>query len=236
MLAVMKRELYSYFHSPIAYIVIAVFYFIANLFFMIYCLFSDSNDFTYVFSSLTNWIVLLVLSPLLTMKIWSEEKKQKTEQLLFTAPRSLSSIVLGKYLAVVVIYLLCLFMLAVQVGITCFFARPDFASILGSLLGIILYGMALFAIGMFISALTESQIIAFIGTLAINFFIMITDTLANMFMGTWAADVFEALSFSHHYKNFTMGILNITDLVFFLTVCCLFVFLNIRVFEKRRWS
>ncbi len=236
MKAVMERELYSYFHSPIAYIVVAVFYFIANLFFMIYCLFSDSNDFTYVFSSLTNWIVLLALAPLLTMKVWSEEKKQKTDQLLLTAPRSLVSIVLGKYFAVNIVYLLCLFTVVIQVAITCIFASPDIASVLGSFLGVILYGMALFSIGMFISALTESQIIAFISTLAINFFIMITDTFASIFSGTWLASVLTAISFSSHYKNFTMGILNITDVLFFLSVCVIFIFLNIRVFEKRRWS
>ena len=234
--AIIKRELYSYFHSPIAYIVIAVFYFIASLFFMIYCLFSDSNSFTYVFSSLTNWIVLLVLAPLLTMKVWSEEKKQKTEQLLFTSPNSLTKIVFGKYFAINIVYLICLFILVVQVVIVSFFSHVALESILGSFLGIVLYGVALFSIGMFISSLTESQIIAFIATLAINFIIMITDTLSNLFTGTIGANIFKAISFTEHYKNFAMGILNIGDIIFFISVAAIFIFLNIRVFEKRRWS
>lgn len=234
MSAIIKRELGAYFTSAIGYVVIAVFFFFAGLFFTGVCLNGDTSSMTYVISNM--FVIVLFLIPILTMRLLSEDKKQKTDQALFTAPISLTKIAMGKYLSAVIVYALCLVVFVLEALVIACFTTPDWAVLLCSLLGMFLLGAALIAIGMFISSLTESQVLAAVGGMAVGLAIYMIDQIASLSSITFLNDILKKLSFTTHYQNFTIGVLNITDIVFFLSVCALFVFLTVRVFEKKRWS
>ena len=165
MSAVMKRELNSYFSSAIGYIFIAVFYVFAGFYFFATCLLSGYSTLSYVFSNMFAIAVFLV--PVLTMRLWSEEKKQKTDQALFTAPVKLLPIVLGKYFAALIIYAISLAIFLVFGLVISCFVTPEWSVIIGNLIGLFLLGAALIAIGMFLSSLTENQVIAAVSGLSL---------------------------------------------------------------------
>lgn len=170
------------------------------------------------------------------MRIWSEEKKQRTDQALFTAPVKLLPITLGKYFAALAIYAISLASMLVFALILTFFGSPDWTVIIGNLIGLFLLGAALIAIGMFISALTENQVIAAIGGFVVAIFVTLIDTIANAIPVAFISKIIASMSFNAHYNNFTVGILDLSGVVFFLSVIALFVFLTTRIFEKKRWS
>ena len=130
MLAILKRELSSYFTSPIGYVFLAVFYFFSGMFFYS-VLYSNSTDISYVFSGM--FTVLLFVVPLLTMRLMSEEKKQKTDQLLLTSPVSLTGLVLGKFLAAVCMYAIALAVTVVYSLILAGFASPEWMVVIGNI-------------------------------------------------------------------------------------------------------
>lgn len=232
--AILKRELSSYFNSAIAYIVMAVFFFFSGLYFYVFCLYYDSSSLTPVFSNM--FMIILFLIPLITMKSFSEEKKLKTDQALLTSPVSLFDIVMGKFLSAFILYACCVAIFIIYTVIICFFVTPDFAVILCTILGILLLGGALIAIDIFISALTESQIIAAIVSIGAGLFIYMLDSISSLISVDFITKIFSAISFNQNYSNFTYGILNLSNLVFFVSVIAIFIFLTIRVLEKRRWS
>lgn len=232
--AILKRELSSYFNSAIAYIVMAVFFFFSGLYFYVFCLYYDSSSLTPVFSNM--FMIILFLIPLITMKSFSEEKKLKTDQALLTSPVSLFDIVMGKFLSAFILYACCVAIFIIYTVIICFFVTPDFAVILCTILGILLLGGALIAIDIFISALTESQIIAAIVSIGAGLLIYMLDSISSLISVDFITKIFNAISFNQNYSNFTYGILNLSNLVFFVSVIAVFIFLTIRVLEKRRWS
>ena len=234
MSAVMKRELNSYFSSAIGYIFIAVFYVFAGFYFFATCLLSGYSTLSYVFNNMFAIAVFLV--PILTMRLWSEEKKQKTDQALFTAPVKLLPIVLGKYFAALIIYAISLAIFLVFGLVISCFVTPEWSVIIGNLIGLFLLGAALIAIGMFLSSLTENQVIAAVSGFAVGLVIMMLDSIGSLFSNTFLVSIFTNLSFTAHYTNFTTGLLNFVDVIFFLSVISVFVFLTVRVFEKKRWS
>ena len=234
MSAIIKRELSSYFNSAIGYIVLAVFYFFSGLFFYMYCLLSNTTSMSYVFLSML-MIVMLVI-PIITMKSFSEERKQKTDQALLTAPISLTEMVLGKFFGAFLLYCICNAIYVLYAVILSFYATPDWAVFLTTMLGMLLMGGALIAIDLFISALTESQVIAAVVSIGIGLLIYMLDSLSNIFNVDWLTNFLRNISFDAHFTNFINGIINLTSVVFFLSVIAIFLFLCVRVFEKRRWS
>ena len=218
MSAIIKRELSSYFNSAIGYIVLAVFYFFSGLFFYMYCLMSNTASMSYVFLSMLMIVMLTI--PIITMRSFSEEKKQRTDQALLTAPVSITEIVLGKFLGAFLLYCLCNAIYVVYVIILACYATPDWAVFLTTMLGMLLMGGALIAIDLFISALTESQIIAAVLSIGIGLLIYMLDSLAGMLSVDWIIN----------------GIINLTSVLFFVSVIAVFLFLCVRVIEKRRWS
>lgn len=232
--AILKRELSSYFNSAIAYIVMAVFFFFSGLYFFLFCLYYDSSSLTGVFANM--FMIILFLIPLITMKSFAEEKRQKTDQALLTSPVSLFDIVMGKFLGAFILYACCVAIFLVYTVIICFFVTPDFAVILCTLFGILLLGGALIAIDIFISALTESQIIAAIVSIGVGLFIYMLDSISSLVSNEFLTKLIGYLSFNQNYSNFTYGILNLSNIVFFLSVIAIFIFLTTRVLEKRRWS
>ena len=229
MSAILKREFSSYFSSAIAYVVLAVFYFFSGMFFFWYCLLSDSANLTPVFINM--FMVILFLIPILTMKLFSEEKRQKTDQALLTAPVSLLQVV-----SAVLVYACCLAVFFVYAVILSCFTTPAWSLILCNFIGVFLMGCALIAIDMFISSLTESQIVAAVAGFAAGLAIYMIDSIASMIPVDFIKTILNSLSFLTHLQNFSAGLFTISDAVFFLSVIVIFVFLTIRVFEKKRWS
>ena len=172
MTAIYKREMASYLTSPVGYVFLAVFFAISGYYFFATSLVSNTTDMSYVFSNLFSIAIFLV--PILTMRLFSEERKQKTEQLLFTAPVRFTGVVMGKFLASLTMYLLGMSVTLLYLIVVCFFRVPDLAVFFGNFFGLFLLGAALCAIGIFISSLTESQVIAAIGSLAECFYCLST--------------------------------------------------------------
>lgn len=233
--AVFKRELSSYFNSAIAYIVLAVFFGFAGFFFMVTCFLSNSSSLSYTFSNM--FMIIVFLTPIIAMKSFSEEKRQKTDQALFTSPASLFDIVFGKFLGAFCLFAICCVIFFVFGAVIQMFTPANWAVIICTTIGILLLGGALLAIDIFISALTESQVIAAVVGIAVGFVIYMLSNIVSMVSSVeWLSAVINAISFTNYYQNFTYGILDLKDVVFFLSVIALFLFLTIRVFEKKRWS
>ncbi len=234
MTAILKRELNAYFSSAIGYIFLAVFYAFAGFYFFLSNVLSNTTDMRSFFSSMFSVIMFLI--PILTMRLMSEDKKLRTDQALLTAPVGLYSIVLGKYLSAVIMYLVAMAITVVYAVVLAAFAPIDLSLFVGNLLGAIFLGLALIAIGVFISSLTESQVIAAVASFAVMMGLMLIDTLSSVMPTQFLQDLVYGLSFYTRYANFTLGLLNIADVIFFLSVSGLFIFFTVRVLEKKRWS
>lgn len=234
MTAILRRELSAYFNSPIGYVFLAVFYVFSGYFFFGISLMGNTTDITPIFSSL--FFIVIFLIPVLTMRLLSEDKKHKTDQALLTAPISLTSLVLGKFLAAFVIFLLGLSITLVFGLIVAGFATPNWAAIFGSFAAMLLLGASLISIGLFISSLTENQVIAAVGGLFVGLALMLIDPLAGVFSNKIVVAVISGMSFYTRYNTFTTGKFDASNVLFFLSVCAVFVFLTVRVLEKRRWS
>lgn len=234
MSAIYKRELNAYFTSPIAYVVYAVAALFGGIFFMGVVLEPDTTDMTYVFIYMVSIVVILI--PILTMRLFSEEKNKKTEQGLLTAPVNLFQIVMGKYLAAVTVYAIMLVLFVIYGIIISFFAAPSWITIISNIIGLLLFGMALISIGTFVSSLTESQIVAAIISIGVGLLIYYMDRLASSINVDFIKTILSAISLTTPYQNFAVGIIKLSDVVFFLSVPVLFNFLTIRVLERRRWS
>lgn len=234
MFAIFKRELKAYFTSPLGYVFLAIFYAFSGLFFYIFSLSLGSTDISSVF--LMMFIVLMVFVPLLTMRLLSEDKKQKTDQLILTAPVSLLSIVMGKFLAAYAIFAIGVAVMPVYGFVMSTFATVSWLPIWGNTVGLLLLGGIFVSIGLFISSLTENQMIAAIGGFFINLMILLMNTLKSALPNGFLQDVLSSISVYSRYSEITNGIFSLSSLIFFVSVIFIFLFLTVRVLEKRRWA
>lgn len=234
MFAIFKRELKAYFTSPLGYVFLAIFYAFSGLFFYIFSLSVGSTDISSVF--LMMFIVLMVFVPLLTMRLLSEDKKQKTDQLILTAPVSLLSIVMGKFLAAYAIFAIGVAVMPVYGFVMSTFATVSWLPIWGNTVGLLLLGGIFISIGLFISSLTENQMIAAIGGFFINLMILLMNTLKSALPNGFLQDVLSSISVYSRYSEITSGIFSLSSLIFFVSVIFIFLFLTVRVLEKRRWA
>lgn len=234
MAAIFRREFSSYFTSPIGYVFLAVFYLFSGYFFYGATLAQGTTDMSGVFSNL--FLVFVFLIPLLTMRLISEELKQKTDQALLTAPLSLTGLVVGKFLAAFAVMAIGISVLLVYGLVLSVFAMPEWAMIIGNLAGLVLLGAAFISIGVFVSSLTENQLIAAVGSFAIMLVLMMIDTIASAIPVQFISSIVASLSFYTKYAEFTSGMLNFANVLFFLSVVVIFNFLTVRVLEKKRWG
>lgn len=234
MFAIFKRELKAYFTSPLGYVFLAIFYAFSGLFFYIFSLSVGSTDISSVF--LMMFTVLMVFVPLLTMRLLSEDKKQKTDQLILTAPVSLLSIVMGKFLAAYAIFAIGVAVMPVYGFVMSTFATVSWLPIWGNTVGLLLLGGIFVSIGLFISSLTENQMIAAIGGFFINLMILLMNTLKSALPNGFLQDVLSSISVYSRYSEITNGIFSLSSLIFFVSVIFIFLFLTVRVLEKRRWA
>ncbi len=297
MFAVYKKELRTYFTSMIGPIFIAFFLVLAGLYFMVYNLMNGFTNFAYVYQGIEMFFLLLLV-PVLTMRIVAEEKRQKTDQLLYTAPVSITKIILGKYLALITLFAIAMMVVSLYPLILNGLVKEvatnaesvDFAIAYGAHLGFFLLGMAYIAIGLFISSLTESQVIAavvsglfmiftylmtsiasllpssyrfnvvFLAVLIVVFSVglyfwihnlilsgivgvLLEGTLVIVFMvcdtsifDNLLGKVIAGISIIDRYSNFTLGIFDISALIYYLSVTFLFLFLTIQRIKKVRYN
>ena len=198
-------------------------------------LFSNSADVSTYFTLML--IVSAVMLPLLTMKSFSEERKQKTEQLLMTAPVSITGVVLGKFLAAYVMFASCITLTSLYSLVLIIYSSFKVAILFGSLIAILLVGAVYIAIGIFVSSLTENQLSAAVGTMAILLGFLAIGIVSMMFPATfWLRYVFNFISIFTRFQNFTVGYFDIASTVYYVSIAAIFVYLTIRIYDRRRYN
>lgn len=233
--AIYKREMKAFFTSPIAYIYLAIFYAISAFYYVGSNIMGSTTDMSYAFLGI--FMIIMLFIPLLTMRLMSDEKKQKTDQGLLTAPVNLAEIVMGKFFAAATVFVIGMAIYVPYVLVLYSLAgNLPWATIIGHFVGLLLVGTSFISIGLFVSSLTEIQIVAAILSLLINFFLYMIDVFASRVTFAPLKQVMVAVGFYNRYTEFTQGILNITSVVFFISVIFVFNFLTVRVLERRRWS
>ncbi len=233
MTAVFKRELKSYFTTPVGFIILAAFYFFLGLYFeMIYSY--GSPDVPYVINVM--YSIAIFATPIITMRLLSEDRRQKVDQVLFTSPVTITGVVMGKFLAALTLYAIAFAPAVIFEIIVASYVSVNLLTFLYSLLGALLLGATLIAIGMFISSLTESPALSAILSLVINIVVLYMGSFASMVESSFATKVFESLAFLTVFENFSTEIFSIPDVVYFLSITVAFVFLSVRSLEKRRWA
>ena len=243
MKAIFKRELNAYFKTPLGYIFAGLFFAFCALMFFTFNLNANTSIMTNYFTNIC--YVFIVIVPLLTMKMFSEERKLKTDQLLLTAPVKVTDIVLGKFLSGLVVLGISVAATLVFLVVLGIYGNPPVIQSLVGYFGIILYGAMLIAIGMFVSTLTQNQVISAVVTMAIvgvltlvgttNFDFTIALGGKLVIFGKFLNGAVDFIDIGDRFNDFAQGILNVVPIVYYLTMTALFVLLTVRVIERRRW-
>jgi len=287
MLAIYKKELKAYFTSMTGYVFISFFLVIIGLYYVVFNMINKYANFEYVLSGVSFIFVLLV--PILTMRLMAEDKKQKTDQLLFTSPLPVSKIIIGKYLAVLTVFLVVMGVVCLYPLILLQFGSIPLSVAYGSILGFFLLGAAYIAIGLFISALTDSQVVAAVISFIVILLTALMDSLVSFFptdnKSAWiifsvililiccityvmmhnltvslsfgvvcetaltvlylvkptifdglVVRVFNWFSVIARFNNFITGVLDLSSVIYYISIVFLFLFLTVQAIKKSRWS
>ena len=256
MLAIYKKEMRSYFINPIGYVYTGIFLVFSALLACYTTLVSESYSTTQYFTYMI--FAFIILIPLLTMRLFAEERKGRTEQLLLTAPVTITGMVMGKYLAALTLYvstvlISCINFVPIYViaaaeraGNSTEFSHigPVTAQLVGSVIALLLLGAAFIAIGTFISSLTENQLSAAVVTIGVLFAMVmlnmlnnITDSDGNQIIGAYfIRAIINWFSVLSRYYTFSYGIFDFAAILYYVSLILVFIFLTIRVYEKRRWG
>jgi len=232
---VMKRELGAYFTSPIAYVVIAIYLAVVGGLGGLLLYFSREATMRYVFNHAVTLLFTVLVTQVLTMRLVADERRTGTLELLLTAPLRDWEVVVGKYLASLVVLL-------VMMALTAYFpvtllrvGNPDVGPILSGYLGYILLGASLLAIGLFASSVTQNQIVAAVIGIGITLLLWLSGALEEL-VGPTAGKVVAYLPIFAHYVDMVRGVIDTTDIVYYVTLVALFLFLSTRVIESGRWK
>lgn len=248
MLAIYKKELRSYFVNPHGYVFAGIFLVLSAIIFSYTTLLAQSYDTSTYFTVMV--FAYAVLIPLLTMRLFTEEKKLRTEQLLMTAPVTVTGMVLGKFLAAFTLYLACtliscinyipLYLIAAaergSLSYDTTHIGPVTPEVIGCTVGIILIGAAFIAIGTFVSSLTENQLAAAIITIASLIALVAVGLFSSLIDVYVIRAIINWVSVLGRFTYFAEGVFDIASLIYFISLAFVFVFLTVRVYEKRRWS
>lgn len=234
MKAIFKREFKSYFATPLGWVFLAIYYLALGIFFKAVYSYG-SSDLSSVILSMV--LIVTFTVPAITMRLFSDERSKKIDQVLFTAPVKLSSIVLGKFFAALAIFALGFAPTLIFQVIIWAYVKVNIIAFLYSLLGILLLGSALIAIGMFISSLTESVALSAFVILIVDIFLIFADSLITLISNSeTAAKIASKIAFLDIVSHFGTPVLSVPDIVFFLSITAAFIFLCTQSLEKRRWS
>lgn len=234
MFAIYKREMRAYFTTPIGYVFLAVFTAVSAAFFAHYTYMAEKADLSGYFRTMVTAYVLMI--PVLTMKCFSDELKGKTDQLLLTAPVSITGVVFAKYFAA-----LCTYMAGVLLSMINFLFLAanhytvQFGIAFGMFTGMILVGAACIAVGIFLSAMTESQLVAALLSLVVLAVMHFTDVFNNAIPFAWVRTVLSNVSISSRYALLADGRFDFSAILYYCSIAGVFILLTIRVFERKRW-
>ena len=250
--SIAKKELGLYFRSPVGYVVFAIFLLIWGFFFTSavnwayeYSLQAAQNPYysqglninqmvlSPTFHNIT--IFFLLLLPALTMRLFAEERKLGTDELLYTSPLSVTQIVAGKYAAALVMLLIMLGLSAVSSLFLFSYGNPEIAPLLVGYLGLFLMGAAFMAVGLFFSSLTENQVIALTVPMGLNLMFFILMSWVAYSASGLRKQVFDYVSFLRHFDGLVKGVLDTRNIVYFLSFCFFWLFLTQSVIQSRRW-
>ena len=257
MFAIFKKEMRSYFINPIGFVFVGIFLALASLLSCYTTIQSNSYSTASYFTIMI--FAMIILIPLLTMRSFAEERKLKTEQLLLTAPVSITAMVLGKYFASLAMFVGCVLVSCINFlplyimgnveregdpySIT--HIGPVTSEIIGSVIAVILVGAAFIAIGIFVSSLTENQLSAAVITISIILVMVVlgfineigSDEEGNRLVSNYAVRfVIDWISVLSRFGYFTYGIFDISALIYYISLAGVFIFLTVRIYEKRRWG
>lgn len=232
MKAIFKRELRAYFTSMLGYVFLTIFLLLTGAMFYVINLYRATSTMTGFFLNINVWTVFLL--PMLTMRMFSEDRKLKTDQLLLTAPISVWEMVLGKYFAAAAMLLIGTAVTLLYPVIISLFGALPVAETISCYIGFILLCMAIISIGSFMSSLTESQIVSAISTYGILIILMFLGNLAASVSNEAIVRVLLWLSPMQRFSEFTMGILSLDSVIYYISIIVLFLFLTVMSFEKRR--
>jgi ABC-2 type transport system permease protein len=249
-IAIARKELRSYFASPIAYVVIGMFALTFGFFFYSLLLYFDRQSMQAggmgggpsvnvneqllrpVFLNAT--VIFLFVLPLITMRTYSEEKRSGTIELLLTSPLSDLQIILGKFFGAMGLYAAMLAVTLVHIGLLFVFGSPEWRPIATTYLGLLLMGGCFMSVGLFISSLTKNQIVASAITFGVFLMLWVINWIAS-FMGPTAQQVLNYLSITDHLDDFTKGILDTKHLVYYISFITFGLFLTARSVDTERW-
>lgn len=227
-----KREIVAFFVSPIAYVVGAAFLFITGLFFVFTITFDSIATLISVFQVTS--VILLFVAPILTMRLLSEEARAGTLELLLTAPVRDWEVVLGKFLAAFLFFVAMLVPTLYYLFLLTRYGNPDIPITFSGYLGIILLGAMLISFGTLTSAMSANQIVAAVLGIALSLTFWLAGGLASTFQGP-LGKLFEHLSVQEHFLDFIQGLITSTNIIYFLSITAISLFLATRVLEVRRW-
>jgi ABC-2 type transport system permease protein len=250
-LALYRREIAYYFQSPVAYAVISIFVMLSGYFFYNLLGYFNLSSIQAMQSplqarslSLTLSVLqpmfgnmsaaLLLLLPLLTMRLFAEERRSGSAELLFTYPVSDWDVILGKFLAAATVYFVMLAMTVPAVSLLYYFSTPETGAVVSGYLGLFLMGLTFLAMGIFFSALSDSQLVAGAATFGCGLLFLIVGWITP-FVSTASAAVLNELSIVRHLDGFSRGVIDTNDLVFYANITVFFLFLCARVLESARW-
>ena len=232
--AIAWRETKAYFLTPTAYVVGSMFLVLTGIFFV----FEVTSTFPEAtVRGLVEWasFFMVFLSPLLTMRLLAEEQKLGTLELLLTAPVRDWEVVVGKYLAALLTMVVTVTMTLYYVLLLYSFGDPDTGPVLSAYLGLVLYGAAALSVGLLASSLSSNQIVsAVVGTAAL-LTLSFLDAVAQLVSGI-AREVLNGLSMDAHLVDFNRGVVDTSNIVYYLSIAAVFLFVTVRLVETRRWS
>ena len=233
MTAIFKREFKAYFSTPVGYIILALYFLFLGLNFRA----MYSYGIPEVENVISGVSVLVVFGiPILTMRLISEDRRQKTDQILFTSPVGLKGIVLGKFLAALSVFAICFIPSVVYEIIVAAYVEVNVLLYVYSLFGMLLLGAAFIAMGMFISSLTESPVVAAIVTFIANILTLYMTSLASFVNNSVISSLLEKLAFIEVYQNFTSAVFSVGDVLYLLSITAIFLVLSVCSLESRRYA
>lgn len=230
-LAIMERELRAYFLSPVGYVILFVFLFLSAIFFYI-PLAAGEGSLRYFFSNVVIWLVILV--PAVTMRLIADERRTGTIEVLMTSPVTDAQVILGKFLGSLGFYAVML-LLTVEFPLALRWATtPDQGPILSGYLGLMLFGASFLSIGLLASTLTKSQVVAFMTTVMVLLLLILVDWFASVSTGSLTT-VLQFVGMRQHLENFSKGIIDTKDIIYYLSVVGLCLMLSVRALGAWKW-
>jgi ABC-2 type transport system permease protein len=228
--AIAKKELGYYFSSPIGYIVLAAFFFVTGFFFWL-IMRSQQASMQPVFQNTI--VILLFLSPGITMRLWSEEEKSGTAELLKTSPLTHWEIVAGKYLGACVFFGVMLSSTLVYLAVIAIAGNPDYGIVLANYLGYVLAAIAFFSIGLLVSTMTENQIVSMVVTWVVLLIFWVIGFASDAVQGPFG-DFLKGISIYSHMEDFFKGTIGLSHVVYFLSMIFLGLFFSVKILENKR--